>query len=64
MPMETNFDFSELEKEVLFEGQNSILAHRESNIKKAQEYMNEITDKVAPHLLGEISEEDMNHMSG
>ena len=60
LAVESNFDFSEMEKEVLFEGENSMLGHREENIKRTENYIEEIADRVVPFLNGEISEEEMN----
>lgn len=56
----TNFDMTELEKQVLYEADNSMLAHRESNIDKTQQYIDEIADKVEQYLSGNLSEENMD----
>ena len=59
-PVRANFTLNETERKVLFEGENSMLAHREDNIRLAEEHMQEIADKVIPYLNGEVSEEDLN----
>ena len=56
----TNFDMSEVEKQVLFEADNSILAHREGNIDRTQQYIYEIANKVEQYLSGNLSEENMD----
>lgn len=56
----TNFDMTELEKQVLYEADDSMLAHRESNIDKTQQYIDEIADKVEQYLSGNLSEENMD----
>ena len=59
-PIVTDFDMSEVEKEVLFEGENSILAHREGNIKKTNQHIEELADKAERYLAGEVTEEELN----
>ena len=59
-PIVTDFDMSEVEKEVLFEGENSILAHREDNIKKTNQHIEELADKAERYLAGEVTEEELN----
>jgi hypothetical protein len=55
----TNFDMSEMEKQVIFEGENSMLARREGNIALANQHVSELADRVTPYLNGEITEEEM-----
>ena len=55
----TNFDLSEMEKQVIFEGENSMLARREGNIALANQHVSELADRVTPFLNGEITEEEM-----
>ena len=55
----TNFDMSEMEKQVIFEGENSMLARREGNIALANQHVSELADRVTPFLNGEITEEEM-----
>lgn len=59
LPVQSNFDFSEMEKEVLFEGEKSMLGHREENIKKAERHMDALAAQVVPYLNGEITEDEM-----
>ena len=55
----SNFDMSEMEKQVIFEGENSMLARREGNIALANQHVSELADRVAPYLNGQITEEEM-----
>ena len=55
----SNFDMSEMEKQVIFEGENSMLARREGNIELANQHVSELADKVTPYLNGQITEEEM-----
>ena len=55
----SNFDMSEMEKQVIFEGENSMLARREGNIALANQHVSELADKVTPYLNGQITEEEM-----
>ena len=59
LPVQSNFDFSEMERDVLFEGEKSMLGHREENIKKAERHMDALAAQVVPYLNGEITEEEM-----
>ena len=59
LPVVANFDFSELEREVLFEGENSMLGRREENIQKAERHMDALAAQVVPYLDGEITEDEM-----
>lgn len=59
LPVVANFDFSELEREVLFEGENSMLGRREENIQKAERHMDALAAQVVPYLNGEITEDEM-----
>ena len=56
----SNFDMSEMEKQVIFEGENSMLERREGNIELANQHLAELADKVVPYLNGTISEEEMD----
>lgn len=60
LPVKATFDFSEMERDVLFEGKDSILAHREGNIKRTQEHISELADKATAFLLGEVTEEELD----
>ncbi len=55
----TNFDMTDLEREVIFEGENSMLARREGNIALADKHMNTLADMTMRYLNGEITEEEM-----
>ena len=59
LPVQSNFDFSEMEKDVLFEGEKSMLGHREENIKKAERHMDALAAQVVPFLNGDITEAEM-----
>ena len=56
----SNFDMTDLEKEVIFEGENSMLARREGNIALANQHVSELADRVVSYLLGNVTEEEMN----
>lgn len=54
-----NFDFSDMEREVIFEGEDSMLGRRENNMVLADTHMNEMAGLVEQYLSGEITEEQM-----
>ena len=55
----TNFDMTELEREVIFEGENSMLARREDNITQYERHLEQLADMTTAYLNGEITEEEM-----
>ena len=59
LPVKANFDFSQMEKEVLFEGEDSILAHREENIKRVKEYIEPLAAQATAYLNGDVTEEEL-----
>ena len=55
----TNFDMSDLEREVLFEGEGSMLERRESNIRLYERHMEQLADMTTAYLNGEVTEEEL-----
>ena len=59
LPVQSNFDFSEMEKDVLFEGERSMLEHREGNIQRTNRHIEILAEQATAYLNGDITEEEM-----
>jgi hypothetical protein len=59
LPVQSNFDFTEMEKDVLFEGERSMLEHREGNIQRTNRHIEILAEQAAAYLNGDITEEEM-----